>query len=99
MKEFPLLDIENAQVLGSRAIGSLDRISQYELSDEYNLISYNGEQYRLTPIDFRSYWKAKSGYSYGVPAYVLVNSSTQQAELVNLEKSITYSPKSKGEHN
>ena len=28
MKEFPLLDIENAQVLGSRAIGSLDRISQ-----------------------------------------------------------------------
>lgn len=99
MKEFPLLDIENAQVLGSRAIGSLDRISQYELSDEYNLISYNGEQYRLTPIDFRSYWKAKSGYSYGVPAYVLVNSSTQQAELVNLEKSITYSPKSKGDHN
>lgn len=99
MTEFPLLDIENAQVLGSRAIGNLERISQYSLSDEYNLISYKDEQYRLTPIDFGGYWKARSGYSYGVSSYVLVNASTQEAELVNLEKSIIYSPKSKGDHN
>lgn len=98
-KEFPLLDVENAKVLGSRAIGELDRISQYELSSEYNLIDYKGEQYRLTPIDFRGYFKARNSYSYGVPGYVLVNSGTQQAELVKLEKSITYSPKSKGNHN
>lgn len=99
IEEFSLLDIENAEVLGSRAIGNLDRISQYSLSSEYNLISYKGEQYRLTPIDFRGYWKAKNSYSYGVPGYVLVNSNTQEAELIQLENAITYSPKSKGDHN
>lgn len=98
-EEFPLLDVENANVLGSRAIGELERISQYELSSEYNLIEYKGNQYRVTPIDFRSYFKARNSYSYGVPGYVLVNSGTQEAELVKLEKSITYSPKSKGNHN
>lgn len=99
MEEFPILDVESAQKLGNRAIGSLERTSQYEVNDEYNLINYNGSEYRLSPLEYQGYFQARNSYSYGIPGYVLVDSITQKAELIKLEKSINYAPSAKGDRN
>ena len=43
-KTFPLLDVETAQRLGNRSLSELERVSQFEVNGEYNLIYYNGKQ-------------------------------------------------------
>ena len=67
MESFPILDVETAQKLGNRAIGSLERTSQYEVNDEYNLIAYQGQEYRLSPLEDHGYFQAKNSYNYGIP--------------------------------
>lgn len=99
MENFPILDVETAQKLGNRAIGSLERTSQYEVNDEYNLISYQGKEYRLSPLEYQGYFQARNSYNYGIPGYVLVDSVTQKAELVKLQESINYAPSAKGDRN
>lgn len=99
MEQFPILDVETAEKLGNRAIGNLERTSQYEVNDEYNLISYQGKQYRLSPLEYQGYFQARNSYNYEIPGYVLVDSITQEAKLVKLEESINYAPTAKGDRN
>ena len=99
MESFPILDVETAQKLGNRAIGSLERTSQYEVNDEYNLIAYKGKEYRLSPLEYQGYFQAKNSYNYGIPGYVMVDAITQKAELVKLEEPINYAPSAKGDRN
>ena len=84
------VDVKTAQKLGDRTLGSLEKSSWYDVNQEYNLISINGEEYRISPIeygDILKYLKAKS-----IPGYVLVNAKTQEAEIVRLEEGMKYSP-------
>ncbi len=99
MESFPILDVETAQKLGNRAIGSLERTSQYEVNDEYNLITYKEKEYRLSPLEYQGYFQARNSYNYGIPGYVMVDSITQKAELVKLEEPINYAPSAKGDRN
>lgn len=89
-KEFPLLDVETAQKLGNRSLSEIDKVSQFEVNGEYNLISYNGKQYRLSPLEYTSIFKAMNNES--IPGYVLVDSETQESHLVQLENEIKYAP-------
>ena len=89
-KNFPLLDIETAQKLGNRSLSQIKKVSQFEVNDEYNLISYNGKQYRLSPLEYSSFFKALNNES--IPGYVLVDSETQESQLVDLENEIKYAP-------
>lgn len=87
---FPFLDIETAEKLGNRSLSEIEKVSQYEVNDEYNLISYNGKEYRLSPLQYTSWLKAKNNDS--IPGYVLVNPENQESQLVELENEIIYAP-------
>ena len=41
---FPLLDVQTAQELGNRSLSEIDKVSQFEVNGEYNLISYDEKQ-------------------------------------------------------
>lgn len=92
IENLSVVDVATAIKLGDRTLSNLDNPSWYEVDNEYNLILYNGTQYRISPINYGGlfkYWKASSS---GIPGYILVNSVTQEAKLIKLENPIMYSP-------
>ena len=89
-KEFPLLDVQTAQKLGNRSLSEIDKVSQFEVNGEYNLISYEDKQYRLSPLGYTSIFKAMNNES--IPGYVLVNQATEESHLVQLDNEIRYAP-------
>ena len=89
-REFPLLDVETAQKLGNRSLSEIDKVSQFEVNGEYNLISYKGKQYRLSPLEYTSIFKAINNES--IPGYVLVDSETEESHLIQLDNEIRYAP-------
>lgn len=92
ISEIAVVDVATAQRLGDRTIASLENPSWYEVDDEYNLILYNGKQYRLSPINYGGFFKYNKAKAAGIPGYVLVDAITQEATLVTLENPIKYSP-------
>lgn len=93
--DIPVIDKATAQKLGDRAMGTMEKyLSQYEVSPEYNLISYNGSYYRVSPLMYGGLFKYSNSKEVGIPAYVLVDVYTGKVELIELEagKTIQYSP-------
>ena len=94
----PLVDLDTAITLGDKKIASLPHASWYDVDDEYNLIKYQGEYYRLSTIDYAGFFKWNKAQYDGVPGYVLVPVTpengivTQDAILVTLEQPIVYTP-------
>ena len=87
---FPLLDVQTAQKLGNRSLSEIDKVSQFEVNGEYNLISYDEKQYRLSPLEYTSIFKAMNNES--IPGYVLIGSETQESHLIQLDNEIRYAP-------
>lgn len=85
-----IMDQETAINIGSRVMGEIDDVSQYNISDEYNMIIYKGETYRVSPLEYSSEIKALK--NNGISGYVLVNCTTQEAKLVKLDEKIMYAP-------
>lgn len=92
----PLLDKDSATILGERKMGSmLDMVSQFEVSSEYTQINYNGRPVRVTPLRYASLIKWFTNQSKGIPAYILMDMTTQDTQVIKLEQTIRYS---KSEH-
>ena len=91
-QQIAVVDLETARVLGSRALGELKNSTWYEIDGEYNLITYQGRQYRISPLKYGGYSKSKKAGS--IPGYILVDAVNQKAKYVELDenKSIIYSP-------
>jgi len=90
--EVPVIDRTSAQLLGSRAMGSIpEYVSQFEISDAYSQINYKGRPVRVSPLTYADLFKWLSNRSKGIPAYVLVDMVTQEAEVVRLKEPIRYS--------
>lgn len=87
-----IVDLGTAERLGDRTIGSIPNSSWYEVDNEYDLINYQGEQYRISPLNYGGLFKFNKAKYDGIPGYVLVNTLTQEARYVQLEKGIKYSP-------
>ena len=85
-----IMDVKTAINIGSRVMGEIDNVSQYVISDEYNMIIYQGKTYRVSPLLYASTFKAWG--NKGISGYVLVDCNTQEAKLVKLEEKIYYSP-------
>ena len=65
--DIALMDTEGARIIGDRAIGSLsDVVSQYEVSDDYTQIDYNGQPMKVAPLNYASFIRymttAKQGF-------------------------------------
>lgn len=87
-----IVDMDTAERLGDRTIGSIKNSAWYEVDDEYNLIDYKGELYRISALNYGSLFKYNKANKTGIPGYVLVNTSTQEAKFVELKEGIKYSP-------
>ncbi len=86
------VDVKSAQRVGDRTAGTINNSSWFEVDSEYNLISINGEEYRISPLKYRSIWSWFKAKTDGLPGYVLVNAKTQDAEFVPLDEGMKYSP-------
>ena len=51
--QIPMLDLESAKKLGDRKMGELvDMVSQFEVTDYYSQINYQGRPVRVTPLQY-----------------------------------------------
>lgn len=87
-----IVDVYTAQKLGDRTVGNIANPSWYEVDNEYNLIKYKGGFYRISELNYSGFWQYLQAKNDGIPGYVLVNVETQEAEYVELEEPIKYSP-------
>lgn len=95
-KTIPLLDKDSAALLGNRKMGSMvDMVSQFEVSGDYAQINYQGKPVRVTPLTYASTIKWLTNQKGGIPAYMLIDMTTQDTECVKLTEGIRYS---KGEY-
>ena len=90
--EVPVIDRDSAILLGNRAMGSIpEYVSQFEIADTYSQINYQGRPVRVSPLVYADLFKWFANRDSGIPAYVLVDMVTQEAEVVRLEEPILYS--------
>lgn len=90
--QIPLLDKDSAELLGNRKMGSMvDMVSQFEVSNIYSQINFQGQPYRVTPLVYASPIKWLTNQKEGIPAYIRIDMATQNTELVKLAEGIRYS--------
>lgn len=88
-----LMDTASARMLGDREIGSLSNVvSQFNVSDEYTQIDYNGKPVKVAALDYAGFFKWIGNKSEGVPGYVTVNPVSMSASYVECEQPMIYVP-------
>ena len=89
--QIPMLDADSAARLGSRKLGELsDMVSQFEILPSYNQINYQGRPVRVTSLAYGDLIKWFTNRSAGLPAYIVIDMVTQEAEVVRLEDGMKY---------
>ena len=89
--EIPVIDRSSAILLGNREMGSIpDFVSQFEISPLYSQINYQSAPERVSPLAYADLFKWFTNRDGGIPAYALVNMTTQDAEIVRLDDSPIY---------
>jgi len=90
--KIPILDRSTAELLGNRKMGSMvDMVSQFEVSDMYSQINYNDKPVRVSPLRYASVIKWFTNQADGIPAYILIDMTTQNTELIKLTEGLRYS--------
>lgn len=92
--EIPVIDRASAALLGNRTMGAMsDLVSQFEISPLYSQINYQDHPVRVSPLTYADLFKWLQNREQGIPAYVVVDMTSQDAEVVRLEgdKTIKYS--------
>jgi chromosome condensin MukBEF complex kleisin-like MukF subunit len=90
--KIPILDKDSASTIGNRVMGTIvDMVSQFEVSDMYSQINYNNKPVRVSPLQYGNLIKWFTNHSSGIPAYISIDMTTQQAECVRLSEPIKYS--------
>ncbi len=83
--QIPVIDRDSAILLGNREMGSIpDYVSQFEIDSLYSQINYKGAPVRVSPLGYADLFKWLTNREEGIPAYSLVNMTTQDAEIVRL---------------
>lgn len=89
--QIPMLDADSAAQLGSRKLGELaDMVSQFEILPSYNQINYQGRPVRVTSLAYGDIIKWFTNRSEGLPAYLIIDMVTQEAEVVRLGEGMRY---------
>lgn len=84
--EIPTLDRDSAEFLGDRQMGTLnDMVSQFDYPARQSVqINYQGRPVRVSPIAYADLIKWFTNRGEGLPAYVVVDMVTQEAQVVRL---------------
>lgn len=91
ISKLALLDRSSAEKIGDTYLGTIDRVSQFGISDDYRQVTIGQQPYRVSPLEYKNFWKWLSNRKEGISYYVKVNQTTGKAELVRLEESMKYS--------
>ncbi|WP_417751724.1 Tat pathway signal sequence [Senegalimassilia faecalis] len=91
--EIPIIDRDSAALLGNRAMGNIpEYVSQFEIAGTYSQINYQGTPVRVSPLGYADLFKWLTNRAEGIPAYALVDMTTQDAQIVKLgDRAIFYS--------
>ena len=88
-----LMDTASARMLGDREIGSLSNVvSQFNVSDNYTQIDYNGKPIKVAALDYAGFFKWIGNKSEGVPGYVTVDPVSMSASYVECKQPMIYVP-------
>jgi len=94
--EIPLLDRASAEIVGARKMGTMvEYVSQFEVASDYTQINYQGKPVRITPLEYGNLLKWFTNRKEGIPAYIMIDMASQDAECIKLSEGIKYS---KSEH-
>ncbi len=90
----PRLDKDSSKMIATRALGELsDYVSQFVVNEYYSTqINYKGTPVRVQSLDYGDIFKWLKNTKEGIPAYIIVDMTTQKAETVRLEEGMKYSP-------
>ncbi len=101
VSDIALMDTASARIVGERTLGTLsDLVSQYDVSYDYTQIAMRSPDgagthpYKVSPLEYDSFFKWLTNASSGIPGYVKVDAVEFMAEFVRLEDGnyIQYSP-------
>ncbi len=90
----PRLDKDSSNMIATRALGELsDYVSQFVVNSYYSTqINYKGTPVRVQSLDYGDIFKWLKNTKEGIPAYIIVDMTTQKAETVRLSEGMKYSP-------
>lgn len=94
LDQIPVIDLSAARQLGDKKLGTVSGLgSQFDVSDEYTLISVKDELYRVSPLEYQDVYKWFQNRNDGIPGFIKVNvTDPNDVELVQLEEGMIYSP-------
>ena len=88
----PRLDEDAANAVATRTLGDLsDMVSQFAISYESTQINYKNVPVRVTPLEYGDIFKWFKNTKNGLPAYIIVDMTTQEGKLIRLETGMRYS--------
>lgn len=94
--QIPVVDRASATRLGDRKMGEIrDYVSQFDVASDYTQINYQGKPVRVTPLNYSGIIKWFNNFQEGLPAYIMVDMVSQEAEIVRLENKMKYSESDK----
>lgn len=89
--QIPMLDADSASRLGTRKLGELaDMVSQFEILPTYTQINYRGRPVRVTSLRYGDLVKWFTNRGDGLPAYIIIDMVSQEAEVVRLPEGMKY---------
>lgn len=89
----PTLDATSANNLAIRTLGDLsDMVSQFVVSPYSTQINYKNTPVRVTALAYGDIFKWLKNTKEGLPAYIIVDMTTQKSEIVRLDDGMKYSP-------
>lgn len=89
----PTLDSTSANNLAVRTLGDLsDMVSQFVVSPYSTQINYKNTPVRVTALSYGDVFKWLKNTKEGLPAYIIVDMTTQKSEIIRLDSGMKYSP-------
>lgn len=93
VENIALIDTDTARVFGERTLGGLsDIVSQYEMSNAFTQINYQGKPMKVSLLRYGGFFKWKNNKENGIPGYILVDPVKNEGQYVKLKEGVKYSP-------
>ncbi|MBR5337973.1 MAG: hypothetical protein IK152_08305 [Lachnospiraceae bacterium] len=93
VSKIALMDTSSAIKFGNREMGTLSElVSQYNVSENYAQIDYNGAPLKVSALDYAGFFKYWANKDHGVPGYVSVDPVGQDAKYNPLPSGMKYVP-------
>ncbi|MBR3836467.1 MAG: CvpA family protein [Clostridia bacterium] len=90
----PVIDETTTAVMADRALSDLSElglVSQFTVQPNYYQINYKDTPVRVACLQYSNIIKWFTNTKNGLPAYIIVDATTQKADLVEVEGGIKYS--------